>query len=94
MEVLVLKIGEKVLELMETNKVNYLNIDFDLNGTDFIRVQDYEPFNEIIYSCDIKDLKNVPLYIMDMDYEDFQVWKHGLVGGTFCIEFILNKEVE
>lgn len=94
MEVLVLKIGEKVLELMETNKVNYLNIDFDLNGTDFIRVQDYEPFTEIIYSCDIKDLKNVPLYIMDMDYEDFQVWKHGLVGGTFCIEFILNKEVE
>ena len=86
-----MKIGEKILELKENKKIKYLGIDFDLFDGDFIRVQDREPFNEIIYSCDIKDLDKVPVYIMDMDYEDFQVWKHGLVNGTFCIEFILKK---
>lgn len=87
-----MKIGEKILELMENKKINYLGVDFELFGGDFIRVQDYEPFENIIYSCDINNLGDTPVYIMDMDYEDFQVWKHGLVNGTFCIEFILHKK--
>ena len=57
-----------------------------------MRIKDESSEKLYTYFCSVKDFKSIPDEILDLEYDDFKIWKLGIINGDFCLEFIINKK--
>jgi hypothetical protein len=63
----------------------------ELLADDWIRVYTGEncTIKDLLFSCDYKDVDNIPNNILDIEYDDQANW---LIGGNLAVDFIIYNK--